>query len=89
MSDYSDASKELYESDLQDIEVQAFEVPDSITSHHVQRLVIEVRKLRMQLIDPNFMYSGRIPRQAILCRNAEIDRLRAEIHELKKPKEAT
>ncbi len=50
----------------------------------VSLLVDEVRRLQYELNDPRFMYaSGRVPRQAITCRNAEIRALRDEIEQLK------
>lgn len=52
-------------------------------------LTSEVRRLNHELVDPRYMYStGRVPRQGITCRNAEIDALRKEVEQLKKQLEA-
>ncbi len=52
--------------------------------HFIMRqLISEVRRLRHELADPNYLYSGRIHRQGIISRNMEIDRLNKEIRELK------
>lgn len=57
---------------------------NSFMAHLVLKLVNEVRSLQHELADPNYQYSsGRIHRQAILCRDAEIDRLRKELEKLK------
>lgn len=47
-------------------------------------LLSEVRRLQHELNDPNYQYFGRIHRQAILVRNAQIEKLELE---LKKAKE--
>lgn len=46
------------------------------------KCVSEIRRLRHELNDPNYMYSGRIHRQAVICRDVEIDRLRKRIEDL-------
>lgn len=48
----------------------------------VCRLVSEVRRLHHELADPNYQYSGRIHRQAVLTRDATIARLREEVKKL-------
>lgn len=55
---------------------------DTAMSQWLSKCVSEVRRLQHELNDPNYSYSGRIHRQAILCRNAEIDRLQKRIKEL-------
>lgn len=51
---------------------------------YLSKAISEIRHLRHQLNDPNYMYSGRIHRQAILTRNARIEQLEKEIEKLKK-----
>lgn len=56
---------------------------DSPLAFHVCELVSEVRRLKHELADPNYLYAGRIHRQAILSRNATIDQLLREVKRLK------
>ncbi len=57
---------------------------NSALASAIELLVREVRSLQHELIHPNYQYAGgRIPRGAILCREAEIDRLREELELLK------
>lgn len=50
----------------------------------IRKLVSEVRRLKHEADDPNYLYCGsRIHRQAILVRNSEIDALRAQVAELR------
>lgn len=73
----------LSEMDLSELEVVAF-CSDGVPQRCVQVLIREVRRLRHELEDPSFMYAGgRIRRDAILCREAEIDQLREQIKKLK------
>lgn len=58
----------------------------SIMATYVLQLVSRVRALEHELADPNYQYSGRIHRQAIVSRNALIEKLRQEIAILKKEK---
>lgn len=51
----------------------------------ITRLVDEIRKLKHELVDPRYTYAnGRVTRQSITVRNAEISALLAQIRELKK-----
>lgn len=71
------------ESDLHDIEKYAAGQADSLLSLVTMRLVREVRRLQHELNDPNYLYaSGRISRSAIICREAEADKLRERIKAL-------
>lgn len=64
-------------------ETEAAELPDSVASRRIMDLCSEVRSLQHQLEDPNHLYaSGRIHRQAIICRDGEISRLRKQVEEL-------
>lgn len=66
----------LAESDLSELEGIAFS-GDSVEHRSMQKLIREFNRLSHELNDPAFMYAGsRIRRDAILCRNAEIDSLR-------------
>lgn len=56
---------------------------DSAMHQYLGRCVSEIRRLRHELDDPNYQYVGRIHRQAILVRDARIDKLLKEIAELK------
>lgn len=67
--------------DLHKMEEQACAL-DTLEARNVRALVSEVRRLQTALDDPNYLYSGRIHRQAILCRNAEIDKLREKVAKL-------
>jgi len=50
---------------------------DTYLGQCCRKLISEVRNLQHQLDDPNYQYAGsRIHRQAIVVRNAEIDKLR-------------
>lgn len=50
--------------------------------------VREIRRLKHELSDPNYMYaSGRIGRQALLVREAELDRYRRRVAELEQAME--
>lgn len=65
----------LTESDLTELEMIAF-AGDSLEHKAMQKLIREFRRLSHELNDPAFMYAGsRIRRDAILCRDAEIDKL--------------
>lgn len=64
-------------------EEEAASKEHSLEGGRIGELCSEVRRLRHELDDPNYQYVGRIHRQAILCRNGTIDRLRKEIAELK------
>lgn len=55
---------------------------DNALNRVCQRLIIEIRDLQHELADPNYQYVGRIHRNAILVREAEIDSLKAKIKEL-------
>ena len=70
-----DSPAPLTESDLVELESVAFE-GDGVEHRAVQKLLREFRRLTHELNDPSFMYAGsRIRRDAILCRDAEIDKL--------------
>jgi hypothetical protein len=75
------ASEYISEPDLSRAEQLAV-AGDSALHQYLGKCVSEVRRLRHELNDPNYSYSGRIHRQAILCREAEIDSLRERIKEL-------
>jgi hypothetical protein len=81
--DFLYRSDKLTESDLYDIEQHACK-NDTLEVQLLCRLVTECRKLQHELNDPNYQYSGRIHRQAIICRDAEIDRLRTRLKEVEK-----
>lgn len=67
------------ESDLHDIE-RLVHAEDTLIARMAQSLVVEVRRLRHELADPNYIYAhGRIARAAIVCRNNEIDSLREQL----------
>lgn len=72
---------------LEDDELDAMErfamTEETLMALNVGKLVSEVRRLKHELADPNYLYVGRIHRQSILCRDAQIDVLRKEIAELK------
>lgn len=57
------------ENDLEEI---LFGLPDSLAKQIATKLLSECRRLQHEIDDPNYRYSGRIHRNAILCRNAEI-----------------
>lgn len=68
----------LTDADLIVMERLAF-ASETAECHAIQRLLAEVRRLRHELADPNYMYAGtRIHRHALLDRNARLDRKRAE-----------
>jgi len=74
---------------LDDIELDKMEQiacesdPRSQMADYVCKLVSEVRRLRHYFNDPNYKYSGGdIHRQAIVTRNAEIDRLNKQLKDL-------
>jgi hypothetical protein len=71
----------ISESQLSQAEEMAV-AGDSALHQYLARCVSEVRRLRHELNDPNYSYSGRIHRQAILCRNVEIDALRERVKQL-------
>lgn len=63
---------------LNEMEEKAASVGDQM-SQWVCQLVSEVRRLKHELVDPNYLYAnGRIHRQAVVSRNAEIEKLKAE-----------
>lgn len=59
---------------------------ESMLHQMLSRAVSKIRSLQHELTDPNYLYVGRIHRQAILSRNAEIDALREELTKLKQRK---
>lgn len=83
--DLSFASKSAKEAltagDVWEAERFLFEQPDSLIKNVALRLHIEVMRLSHELNDPQYQYSGRIHRHALLCRNADIDTLRKEVKE--------
>lgn len=64
--------------DLQRIEEVAL-ANDTQIHQWAAKLVMRVRQLEHELADPNYLYVGRISRQAIICRNAEISKLQEEL----------
>lgn len=68
---------------MEDIEREIYKQPDTVIKDYAIDLFLEVLRLQHELVDPRYMYSGRISRAAILSRNGEIDRLHDEICELK------
>ncbi len=81
-------SKPLDDSEFFQMEEIIYKEPFNQEKEIAQKLLHEVRRLKHELDDPNYIYSGRIHRAAILCRNAEIDALRAEIQKIKSEQEA-
>ncbi len=73
--------------DLSDMEEVLYKQPISYEAQIALRLLSECRRLQHELADPNYQYSGRIHRAAILSRNAEIDALRKTVEELKAERE--
>lgn len=67
--------------DLHGIE-QAACASDSTEAAMILNLVSEVRRLKHELDDPNYLYAGRIHRQAIVSRDARIEKLRTEVKRL-------
>lgn len=75
------------DSDLHDIETLVH-AEDTIIARLAQALVVEVRRLKHELNDPNYMFAGgRIPRAALICRTTEIDKLRKELKAHEHPKD--
>jgi predicted RNase H-like nuclease (RuvC/YqgF family) len=55
---------------------------DTPIHQYAAQLVLRVRELEHELVDPNYLYGGtRISRQAIVWRNQEAERLRKQIKE--------
>lgn len=80
--DFLHKNGSLDATDMSDIERVIFGEETLCDLRH-QRLLNEVRSLRHELDDPSYQYSGRIHRNAILCRNAMIDSLTAQLREAK------
>ncbi len=79
MTDYSN-HKELNDGDINDLEEAAYKQPDSLIRRALCRVLVELRAERHKLRDPNYIYAhSRISRQALICRDAEIERLREEL----------
>lgn len=74
--------KEL-ESDMHDWERLACS-SDSHEHQIMRRLIIYIRSLQHELNDPAYLYSGRVPRMAIVSRDCTIEKLQKEVDELKK-----
>lgn len=79
--DFLNKREHLTTNDIHDCEQLSFK-EENILNRICQRLIVEVRSLQHELADPNYQYVGRIHRNAILTRDAEIDRLRTKIKEL-------
>lgn len=73
----------LAAEDVRKMEEIATSYPPTWEKLELCKAIAYIAELERALSDPNYMYSGRIHRQAILCRNAEIDVLRKEVAELK------
>lgn len=71
-------SAPLDESDFVGMEEWIYKQPYNLEKEIAMRLLSECRTLKHQLNDPNYSYSGRIHRAALLCRDATIDDLRKE-----------
>lgn len=57
---------------------------ETIVHQWLATCISEIRRLRHELNNPNYQYaSSRIHRQALLYREAEIDKLKKEISEMK------
>ena len=79
--DFLNKREHLTTNDIHVCEQLAFK-EDSLLNRVCQRLIIEIRNLQHELADPNYQYVGRIHRNAILTRDAQIDTLKARIKEL-------
>lgn len=80
-------SNELASIELADWERAAHALPVTQEKRMLQLAIIEIRNLQTELMDPNYLYSGtRIHRNALLCRDAEIDSLRKENKGVEQPK---
>jgi hypothetical protein len=71
------------ESTLHEIERKLHAADNKISTSFIAslglKLIFEVRRLRHELNDPNYTYGqGRIPRQALVSRDARIDELMEE-----------
>lgn len=77
----------LQEDGLHVLEHALHDQPESYARNIGLELVRRLYKVLHDLADPNYQFAGgRIPRGALLSRNADIDRLKKEIQELKKEK---
>ncbi len=85
LSWFSKDFKDLGPGDIHDIEALSFEDDkDCVINRATQRLCLLVRHLQHELKDPNYLYSGRICRQALITRDAQIDVLLKQMEQLKK-----
>ncbi len=76
----------MTEEELDRFEQLGCKRPMTPETQAIGNLVSEVRKLLHELKDPNYLYaSTRIHRQAVISRDATIQRLEKEIMELKCP----
>lgn len=74
------------ESGIERLEEKA-SADDSLFALAILRLISALRSAFHSLEDPNYLYAGtRIHRQAILCREATIDKHRERIAELERLK---
>lgn len=74
---------ELADHDLHELGTLAHD-GNSVPHLAMQRLVREVLRLKHELANPQFMYAGgRVSRDAILCRNATIDKQMDDLAEMR------
>jgi len=78
--------RRISDADLHEIERHVATAPDSPLARVAERLLVELRAAYHALDDPQYLYSnGRVPRTALVARDAVIEALRAEIEKLKSP----
>lgn len=80
---FLNTTDELSSADLHIIE-EKYAGKDNLESSLIMRLCNELRNLQHESKNPNYFYAGsKIHRQAILCRNNQINDLREELKKLK------
>lgn len=70
---------------FEDVEIGVHAEPDSWLQRKALQLLAKVVELNSEVHDPLYFYAGsRIRREALLCRDADRDKLRKELEQCRK-----